>query len=159
MLAALVRADVRFVVVGGVAVVLQGYPRLTADLDLAIDLDEAPLRRALDALEELGLVPLLPVSSRDFADPVQRAQWVDERDLRVFTMHDRADPLRQVDLFAEDPIPFEDLWSRAMVVDLDGVSIRVASVDDLITMETMAGRPRDLEDIQALLVIREQGDG
>jgi len=159
VLAALVRADVRFVVVGGVAVVLQGYPRLTADLDLAIDLDEAPLRRALDALEELGLVPLLPVSSRDFADPVQRAQWVDERDLRVFTMHDRADPLRQVDLFAEDPIPFEDLWSRAMVVDLDGVSIRVAAVDDLITMRAMAGRPRDLEDIQALLVIREQGDG
>lgn len=46
VLAALDAAEVRYVVVGGVAVVLHGHPRLTADLDLVIDLAAEPASRA-----------------------------------------------------------------------------------------------------------------
>lgn len=61
LLADLEQADVRFVVVGGVAVVIQGYARLTADIDLVIDLDPPNVRRTIDALVARGLRPLLPV--------------------------------------------------------------------------------------------------
>jgi hypothetical protein len=88
ILHALERHDVRYVVVGGVATVLRGYPRLTLDLDLAIDLDRA--EQAIDALLELGFVPLLPVDPYDFADADTLRRWVEERNLQVFTRAIRA---------------------------------------------------------------------
>jgi hypothetical protein len=65
---ALNRAGVRYVVVGGVAVVLHGHARLTADLDLAIDLSDVPARKAIEALMDLGLEPRAPVNPLAFAD-------------------------------------------------------------------------------------------
>lgn len=157
IMAALSGAEVRFVVVGGVATVLHGYPRLTADLDLAIDLAPAQALAAVQALLGLGLVPLLPVDARDFADPELRRRWIEERNLVVFTFYDPADPLRQVDLFARNPIPFADLWERAVEVELEEVSVRIASIDDLIFMKRAAGRAQDLDDIGALEEIQRRG--
>lgn len=95
---ALMAADVPFVVVGGTAVVLQGHPRLTVDLDLVVDLRAAPLRRAIGALLGLGLRARLPVDPYDFADPVIRERWRQERALTVFSFFDPTDPFREVDL-------------------------------------------------------------
>ena len=59
-----------------------------------------------------------------------------------------------VDLFLEHPIPFDELWARSLVAILRGVPVRVASIDDLITLKRMAGRPEDLTDAEALLEIK-----
>jgi uncharacterized protein (DUF1330 family) len=67
VLAALERAGVRYLVVGGVAVVLHGFLRTTADLDLVIQLDPANVRRALDALTDLGYQPRAPVPAESEA--------------------------------------------------------------------------------------------
>ncbi len=139
LLAALAGSGVRFVVVGGVAVVLHGHPRFTADLDVALDLGADNPRRALDALTAVGLVPLLPVDIGDFADAEVRTGWVADRHLVVFTLADPADPFRRVDIFAEDPIPFEDLWARAQLVTLGEISVRVASIEDLDHHEAGGG--------------------
>jgi hypothetical protein len=72
LLAALTASGTRFVVVGGVAVVLHGHPRFTADLDVALDLTADDPRRAVDALTAVGLAPLMPVEARDFADPANQ---------------------------------------------------------------------------------------
>lgn len=154
MLAALAGSGARFVVVGGVAAVLHGHARFTADLDVAVDLTADNPARAVQALTALGLVPALPVDAGDFADPGIRARWVGERNLTVFSLVDRDDPFRRVDLFAEDPIPFEDLWDRAEEVVLGSISVRVAAIDDLIAMKRSAGRPQDLADVEALERIR-----
>lgn len=154
VLSALDAAGVRFVVVGGVAVVLHGHPRMTADLDLVIDLAAAPAASAIQALLDVGLQPRLPVDPHAFADPEVRRVWIDERSLTVFTMVDPSDPLLEVDLFAQPPLPFEELWERADVVDLNGQQVRIASVDDLIAMKRHAGRPQDLADIAALEGLR-----
>ncbi len=158
ILAALDGNGVRAVVVGGVATVLHGHARLTADLDLVVDLRADQPSRAIQALTDLGLVPMLPVDALDFADPAIRQRWVATRNLKVFSLYDPADPLRQVDLFAEDPIPFDELWGRAVEVRLASVSVRIASIDDLITMKRSAGRPQDLADIEALEMIRGRGE-
>ncbi len=150
VLAALVAADVRHVVVGGVAVVLRGHPRLTVNLDLALDLAAAPARRAVDALTAVGLVPRLPVPATAFADPEQRRGWVRDRHLQVFSFQDPSDPLREVDLFAEDPVPFEELYAASELLRAGRREVRVASVEHLIAMKVAAGRPRDLSDVEAL---------
>ncbi|MDQ6910228.1 MAG: hypothetical protein M3Z84_05510 [Actinomycetota bacterium] len=156
VLEALERHEVRYVVVGGVATVLRGYPRLTLDLDLAIDLDRAG--PAIDALVQLGFVPLLPVNPHEFADPEKRREWVDERNLKVFALSDPDDPFRQVDIFAENPLPFEALWAEASEVQFGAISARVASTEHLITMKRMAGRGKDLEDVEALEELQRRGN-
>jgi hypothetical protein len=77
--AALHEAGVRNVVVGGVAVVMQGHVRTTVDLGLVIDLAVEPATAAMDALGRLGLLPRIPVEPRAFADESKRLDWVPVR--------------------------------------------------------------------------------
>lgn len=149
----LTRAGVRYVVVGGVATVLHGFARLTVDVDLVVDLAPQEAAKAIQALTGLGLRPRVPVDAFDFADAAKRESWIREKNMRVFTMIDPANPMTQVDLFVEEPIDFESLWQRAEVVRLDRVSVRIASISDLITMKRIASRPQDLMDIEALEAI------
>lgn len=155
---ALNAAGVRYVVVGGVAVVLQGHARLTVDLDIVVDLAAEPARRAMDVLLSLGFRPRLPVDPHDFADADVREQWVRERNLQVFSLYHPDDALREVDLFATHPLPFSELADAADIVELDGVAVSVASIAHLVQLKRAAGRPRDLEDVEALLRLHE-GDG
>lgn len=153
---ALNRASVRYVVVGGVAVVLHGFARLTGDLDLMIDLAPDAARRALRVMTRLGLRPRVPVKVSDFADADTRRRWRLEKHMQVFTMIDPDDPTRQVDLFVEPPLPFEDVWRRAELVATANTTARIAAIEDLIHLKRLAGRRRDIEDIEALEEIRRR---
>jgi predicted nucleotidyltransferase len=159
LLVALAQANVRFVVVGGVAVVIHGHARLTADLDLVVDLEPDNARRTIGALLARGLRPLLPVDAFDFADEAKRQEWIETKNLSVFSMRDDQNPLLTVDLFARDPIPFAELWADAEDVPLSGATIRVASIDHLIAMKRAAARPQDAIDIEHLERIAKARNG
>jgi predicted nucleotidyltransferase len=148
--AALNSAGVRYVVVGGVAVVLQGHARMTVDLDLIVDLAGETARAALDLLTGMGFRPRLPVDPHDFADPDVRRDWVTHRHLQVFSLYDPDDPLREIDLSATHPLPFPELLAQADEIALGEVRVPVASIPHLVELKRAAGRPRDLEDIDAL---------
>jgi len=148
--AALHRAGVQYVVVGGVAVVLQGHLRTTVDLDLVVDLAAEAASKAVAALTELGLEPRLPVPAADFADPEIRRTWVAERNLQVFSFYDPKNPMREVDVFATEPVPLQTLLADAATVDIGGTPVAVASRRQLIAMKRRAGRPQDLADVAAL---------
>jgi len=157
--AALEASGARYLVVGGVAVVLHGYPRFTADLDLALALDGANVGRALTALEGLGYRPRAPVALRAFADPEQRADWARTKGLTVFSLWSVNLPGTEIDLFVEDPLPFEGAWPRRLRADLGGLAVNVASLEDMIEMKRRVARPQDLEDVRHLEAIaREIGD-
>jgi hypothetical protein len=147
---ALNRAHVRYVVVGGLATVLHGFARLTADVDLVVDLEPPEATKVIDALAGLGFRPRAPVDPRGFADPTVRRDWVERKGMQVFTLIDPANPMRSVDLFAEAPIPFEELWANAEMFELSTTQVRVAAISDLIRMKRLAGRPQDAIDIEAL---------
>ena len=61
---ALQKHEVRYVVVGGVAINLHGVERATMDADLVLAMDQANLQRFLKAASELALKPLLPEIGR-----------------------------------------------------------------------------------------------
>lgn len=148
--AALNDADAHYVVVGGLAVILHGYLRATADLDLAIGLEPANARRGMDALASIGLRPRLPLAMADFADADKRRDWRENRNMRVFPLWDPDNPLRSVDVFVDEPVAFDALLRDAVVKDLDGVRVPVASIGHLIEMKLAAARPRDLDDVDKL---------
>lgn len=154
VLAALERAGVRYLVVGGVAVVLHGFLRATADLDLVVQLDPANVRRALDALAGLGYRPQAPVAAASFAEPAIRRQWIREKNMRVFSLWTAAGPL-EVDLFVEEPFDFEAVYRRAVRVSLGEVEVSVIGRGDLVALKRSAGRPVDLEDAARLEELAE----
>ena len=93
-----------------------------------------------------------------FADPEIRAQWIHEKGMRVFSLWDPANPMREVDLFVEHPIDFNELWNRSEVIELTRTVVRIASIPDLIYLKRLAGRPQDLADIEALeAILRRKG--
>ena len=137
-------------VVGGVAVVLHGHARLTADVDLILDLDPNAAGRAMRALAALGLRPRAPVDPEAFSDERTRESWIRDKGMQVFSLFDPDDPILAVDVFAEHPVDFEGLFERAEVCDIAGIPVRIASISDLIHLKRLADRPRDREDIAKL---------
>jgi predicted nucleotidyltransferase len=156
---ALNERGVRYLVAGGVAVVLHGYTRLTEDLDLVVDLAEEQARAAIEALTQLGLTARAPVDPRLFADEATRRAWIRDRGMTVLTLHHPDNPMLVVDLFADVPGDFDQLWARAKDVPLETTRVKIVSVDDLIAMKRLAGRGQDLLDIAELERIRDVQDG
>src|SRR5690606_26516414 len=132
---------VAYVVVGGLAVIMHGHLRATSDLDLVIGLEPDNCVRAMRALASVGLRPRLPVALEDFADPVKRTDWVENRNMLVFQLFDPANAERSVDVFVREPIAMSELADDAVVKDLDGVPIRVASIRHMIVLKQAAARP------------------
>jgi hypothetical protein len=149
-------AGVRYVLVGGLAIVLHGHARLTADIDLVIDLDEAEARKAVAALSSIGLVPRAPVELADLASAAKRAEWRTDHGALVLSLWDPNNAMRAIDVFLEHPLPFEGLWARSEIKSLRRTYVRVASIDDLIHLKRLAGRPHDAQDIEALEEIRRR---
>jgi hypothetical protein len=67
--------------------------------------------------------------------------------------------MREVDVFATEPVPLEDLLAEATVVTIGGVPVSVASRQHLVAMKRRAGRPQDLADIAALEELEAHDDG
>ena len=155
VLASLNAAGVRYLVVGGVAVVLHGYLRTTADLDLVVQLSPDNAQRAVRALASLGYRPRAPVSAEQFADPAIRQSWLREKGLTVLGLWSDRYPGLEVDLFVDEPFDFDAAYSRAVTVDLDSTTATVVSLTDLIDLKKAAGRPMDLADIEALRTLAE----
>lgn len=153
-LRALADAGVRFVVVGGVAVNLQGVPRFTADLDVAVAVG-ADIGRAARALGPLALQCRLPVTQEQLDDAATVASWIEERNLRAINFVDPSSPLRQVDLVIASPVPYDEIEATAATMEAGGLAIRVASIDVLIRMKDGTGRAQDASDIVALRRVRE----
>lgn len=157
VLTALNDAGVEYLVVGGVAVVLHGSLRTTADLDLVVRLDRANTERAICALESLGYRPRAPVPATAFVDEAQRESWVRDKGMTVFSLWSARLPTLEIDLFVQEPFDFAAARSRAMDANLGSVRAWVASIDDLIAMKRDAGRPKDLDDIRSLEALRDDG--
>ena len=147
---ALNEAKVRYLVVGGMAVVLHGHLRTTQDLDLVIQLSPENVRAALDALAALGFRPRAPVPLLDFADPEKRERWRREKNLVVFSLWSSDLPDFTLDLFAQEPFDFDGVFSRALRVPFERTEATVVSLADLIELKRKSGRPLDLDDVQAL---------
>ena len=152
---ALNNARVRYLVVGGVAVIAHGYVRFTKDLDLVIGLDPENVERALVALESIRYRPLVPVAQLAFADPIQRERWIEEKHMIVFQMLDIDAPKTRLDIFVREPFNFADEYAQAFWQKYRGQDVPFVRRDALFKMKREAGRPHDLVDIDQICLAKE----
>ena len=146
---------VRYLVVGGTALVLHGVVRLTADLDLMIALDEKNVLRFISAMEKLGYKPRVPVKASEFADPGKRAAWVRDKGMKVFSLFDPKMPIHLVDVFVYEPINFEKAYNDRKIVTADGIKIPLVSLKDLVRLKGISAREQDLADIKAIKELKK----
>lgn len=153
---ALNAAQVRYLVAGGLAVNAHGYIRHTVDIDLVIALNAENIRHGFDALATLGYRPLVPIDATSFSDANQRQRWRDEKGMKVLNFHSDAHPGIGVDVFVYEPFDFDHEYEQALQGELlPGVVTRFVSIPVLIAMKHVAGRPRDLDDIEHLRLLQK----
>jgi hypothetical protein len=150
LLARLTERGVDFVVIGGVAVILQASPRFTKDLDICYAPEQENLDRLGVVLTELG-AKLRGVD--DDAPFVPDGRALRQTQILTLTTADGG-----LDLLAEpDGSPgYPALRRRADQMDIEGTVVRVASIEDLIAMKQAAGRPQDLVDLESLEIARRR---
>ncbi|MGN6275728.1 MAG: nucleotidyltransferase [Solirubrobacterales bacterium] len=144
LLERLIEAEVRFVLVGGLALNAWGHMRATQDVDVVPDPDRENLTRLDGLLRELG--GKVDVGGRLLdSDAISTFLRTGDRTL-VRT------ELGQLDVLQGLPqIPrYEELEKQAKEIDVDGLSVRVCSLGHLLEMKRASDRPRDKEDVEAL---------
>ncbi len=154
---ALTQANVRFILVGGLAVIAQGYLRVTRDADIVIELVSENILQAFEALEQIGYRPTVPITARQFSDELLRRQWRKDKHMQVLQFWSDAHPDTKLDIFIDHPFDFQTEWEAAKrePTGPNATEIRIASIPALIAMKEVAGRPQDLIDIEYLRKIQD----
>jgi uroporphyrinogen-III synthase len=147
---ALEAAGIEYAVVGGVAVNIHGVPRMTYDVDIVVATSESSLRACREALEGLGLRCRLPFALETIFEVATRTALELERNLVAVTFTDPSNPLREVDVLVAPSLDPDGIAARAVRRGAGDVSVRVATVEDLIRMKRVANRPQDVADIAHL---------
>lgn len=155
---ALNEAQVRYLIVGGIAVNAHGFVRLTRDVDLVIQLESENAARGLNALIDIGYQLAIPVSPEDFADQENREKWRREKSMIVLKLWSDRHRRTPVDVFVYEPFPFDSEFKAAARLEIaPGLQAPVVSLETLLKMKEEAGRPQDLEDIHELKRSKEIG--
>lgn len=150
-------SGIRYVLGGGFAGVLHGNNRFTSDLDVIIDFSEQPVSKLLATLSSSGMVHRnTDIDPSKLSDSASRASWVKDKKLRFISFYHPANPTFVIDFFIEHYLPFESLMKNAKEVTIEGRKTRIVSIDDLIEMKRMAGRPQDQLDIEALEMLKKK---
>ncbi len=144
LLVRLGRAEVRFVVVGGIAVSLQGYVRLTEDVDILLDCEKANVVRFLKSLADYGEGFAREFGLEDFGPEEGALRLIEETEgcqLDIFTVMSGKSYLE----LAED----------AEIFEVQGLKILYASKKSLIELKSNTVREKDQLDVQALKRLEE----
>ena len=134
---------VRWYLFGAQAAIVHGAARLTADVDVTVELSERPTRELVNGLARHG-----------FALRVADADEFVER-TRVLPIVHRVSQM-PVDVVLAGPGLEELFLDRAQPTEVAGVELPVARAEDLIVMKILAGRPKDEQDVVAILNARGQ---
>ena len=128
--------QVRYLVVGGYAVALHGYPRYTKDIDIWIELAPVNAYRMIKAIEQFGF-GLLGIEEKDF--------------LAVDTIIQLGYPPCRIDLLTTlSGVDFDQCFATKVVVEIDGIPINFIDLENLKKNKHATGRAQDIADIENL---------
>jgi len=128
---------VKYLVIGGYAVGVHGYPRLTKDLDVAIEMSEENAVKTTLVIQEFGLGSL-GLTKEDFLK-------------KNFITQLGYDPVR-IDILNDiEGVAFEQAWQNKTQVNYDEHLINFIGLAELLILKKVAGRSQDKTDIEKLL--------
>jgi len=132
------KSEVRYLIVGGAAVILHGYARTTVDLDIWVEKSEENYLKICKAFQVFGM-PIFDMTYENFFN---------NPNIDVFTF---GRPPTCIDLMlAVKGLDFEQAFNNSVKMEMNGISFFVVSKTDLIIAKKSAGRHKDLDDAQQL---------
>jgi predicted nucleotidyltransferase len=130
------RNEVRFLVIGGYAVIHHSRPRYTGDLDIWIEATQENAERVVSVLKEFGFPP----------DAVCTEMITEKK--KIIRMG--FEPMR-LELFTSIPgVAFSDCYERRELVKIGRMEVPFIGLEDLKINKLASGRPKDLQDIEEL---------
>jgi len=128
--------DVRYLVVGGYAVALHGYPRYTKDIDIWIDSSQENASRLLRALEQFGFGSV-GLRVEDFLEAGQVVQL--------------GHPPNRIDLLTSlSGVSFEECYDAKIDVSIEDLAVSFIDIENLKKNKRASGRLQDLADVENL---------
>ncbi len=128
--------ELEYLVIGGYAVSIHGYPRSTKDFDICIKISEANAEKMVSVIKDFGLESLKLIKE-DFL----------KRDFITQLGHE---PLR-IDILNDlDGVAFQQAWINKRIIDFEGTKINFIGYHELLKVKEKAGRPQDIADISKL---------
>lgn len=132
----LTKHKAEYIIVGGYAVGIHGYPRFTGDLDIWLNPVEDNAIKVLKAVNEFGFSSY-GLKKEDFTK-------------RGNVIQLGYPPIR-IDLLTElDGVAFDDCYKNIELIELNDVILKVISYDDLVKNKKATGRYKDLDDLENL---------
>lgn len=129
---------VNYILVGGYAVILHGYPRYTGDLDIWVQCSEDNYNKLLNAMHEFGL----------FTTHFSLEKFLHSKNEDVHTF---GIPPRRIDIMLDvKGLEFETAFDQSEISIINNVDVRLIHLKDLIKSKAAAGRHKDLNDIEHL---------
>ena len=142
LLAKLVRAEVKFIIVGGVAVALNGFVRTTEDIDVLIEASAENVTRLLDELGNFGEGHARELSPADFSDSEGAIRIIEDFPLDVFTM------MRGK--------RYADLVGSTKTTRIDNAEVRYLNAEALIALKSDSQCDQDRIDVSALRAVKDR---
>jgi len=149
------KPGIRYVIVGGFAVVMHGSNRFTPDLNLVVDYDRDRTEAVINSLLSIGLEAYPGIDPMEFLDEKKRENWLQGDDKRFLSLVNPEYPGFGVYLFAHPPLSFQDLYKCSEVLSTGEREMRICSLAHLIEMKNEAGRPQDVLDLLNLEMLRK----
>ena len=128
--------NVRYLVIGGYAVALHGYPRYTKDIDIWIEMSNANAENLLRALDQFGFGSL-GLQSSDFIAP--------DRVIQLGYPPSRIDSIT-----TPDGVDFATCYAQRLEVDIAGTRVNFIDLENLKKNKNASGRLQDLADLENL---------
>jgi len=127
---------VKYLVIGGYAVSIHGYPRSTKDIDVCIEMSELNASKMVSVINEFGFGSL-ELNKEDF--------------LKKDLITQLGFPPLRIDILNDlDGVSFEEAWNNKKVVAFENVPVNFIGYNELLIVKQKSGRLQDIADIEKL---------
>ena len=128
--------EIKYLVIGGYAVSIHGYPRSTKDIDVCIEMSDLNATKMVEVIKDFGFGSL-KLNKEDF--------------LKKHFITQLGFPPLRIDILNDlDGVSFEEAWNNKKIVNIENVPVNFIGYNELIIVKQKAGRPQDIADVDKL---------
>ncbi len=146
--------DVRYVICGGLAVNLHGVPRMTADIDIILDMNQENLLHFEKCAASLNYLVSVSVKISDLSDELTKRRLIESKHLIALSYFNYDKNLLALDVVIDFPVPFTELWNNRTVKKEGAIEVNVVSIEHLIALKEFSNRAQDIQDVYYLSKIK-----